>query len=169
MNDLVHEALKIVEDLGDVVFIGAVAVMLHTKINRESADLDFAVAKDLTDEFLDEKEYFQFTENGKLVRRTPRGYKIDIYTQDVSGIPISDVIRTAVVIPIGKKGHILRVASIETLIVAKHRAARLQDSDDLRAMASRKFKDIDWNLLETLTNSDVEYNAIQKEMSYFRG
>ncbi|MGI0059154.1 MAG: hypothetical protein ACREBJ_05240 [Nitrosotalea sp.] len=96
MNDLVQEALQIVEDLGDVVFIGAVAVMLHTQITRESADLDFAPVRDLTDEFLKEKEYFQFEENGKLVRRTPRGYKIDIFTRDVSGIPLSDVIRTAV-------------------------------------------------------------------------
>ncbi|MGI0006729.1 MAG: DUF6036 family nucleotidyltransferase [Nitrosotalea sp.] len=154
MNDLVQEALQIVEDLGDVVFIGAVAVMLHTQITRESADLDFAPVRDLTDEFLKEKEYFQFEENGKLVRRTPRGYKIDIFTRDVSGIPLSDVIRTAVDISLGKKGKTLKIASLETLIVAKHRAARFQDADDLRTMATRKFKEIDWQSLERLTNSE---------------
>ncbi len=168
MNDLVREALNIVEDLGEVVFIGAVAVMLHTKINRESADLDFAVVQDLTDKFLEEKEYFQFEENGKLVRRTPRGYKVDIYTRDVSRIPLADVIRTAVDIQIGKKGKTLKVASIETLIVAKHRAARFQDADDLRTMARKKFNHIDWELLETLTDSNVEFSTIQQEMNYYR-
>ncbi|MHB8602604.1 MAG: hypothetical protein ACYC6W_10275 [Nitrosotalea sp.] len=166
MNELIQEAIEIVNDLGDVIFIGAVAVMLHTKMTRESLDLDFVVAKELTNEFLEDKRYFKFEENGKSVRRTPRGYKIDIYSKDVSGIPLKSVINTAREIQV-RKNQILKAASVEVLIVAKHRSARLQDSDDLRTIAKRKFKEIDWKSLDELTDSDVEFKAIRTEMTYF--
>jgi len=166
MNELIREAIEIVNDLGDVIFIGAIAVMLHTKITRESMDLDFAVTKELTDKFLEDKKYFKFEENGKSVRRTPRGYKIDIYRNDVSRIPLKSVIDTAKEIQV-RKNQALKAASLEVLIVAKHRAARLQDSDDLRTMAKRKFKEINWKSLEELADSDVEFKAIRTEMTYF--
>lgn len=58
MHPLIQESIKITQDLGDVVFIGAVGIFLQTKTTRESQDLDFATAKELPAELLDEKRYF---------------------------------------------------------------------------------------------------------------
>lgn len=62
--NLEQEALKITSELGGVVFIGAVAVLLHTKGSRESKDLDFAVTTKLSDEFLEGKTYSKHEEIG---------------------------------------------------------------------------------------------------------
>lgn len=79
MNPLIPEAAAITKDLGDITFIGAVAVLLHVGRGRESQDLDFVILTPLTKEELEEKGYFTRIENGEEVTRTPRGYKIDIY------------------------------------------------------------------------------------------
>jgi hypothetical protein len=65
MHPLIQEAIRITEDIGDVVFIVAVAIFLQTKATRESQDLDFAVAKELPAEILDEKRYFVRKVKGK--------------------------------------------------------------------------------------------------------
>ena len=122
MHPLIQEAIRITEDLGDVVFIGAVGIFLQTKATRESQDLDFAVAKELPVELLDEKRYFVRKVKGKEARYTPRGYKIDIYTRDVSGIPIDRVVATAKDIKV-RKGVKIKAASVEVLVVSKFRAA----------------------------------------------
>lgn len=57
MHPLIREALDITQDLGPVTFVGAVAVFLHTKNTRESRDLDFAIAKQITREELLDKKY----------------------------------------------------------------------------------------------------------------
>lgn len=44
MKDLVREAVLVSKELGDAIFVGAVAVYLHTGKTRESRDLDFAIA-----------------------------------------------------------------------------------------------------------------------------
>ena len=67
MHPLIQEAVKITQDLGDVVFIGAVGIFLQTKATREQ-DLDFAVAKELPAELLDEKRYFVRKVKGKEAR-----------------------------------------------------------------------------------------------------
>lgn len=50
---------------GDVVFIGAVGIFLQTKDTKESHDLDFAAAKELSSDFLDSKQYFVRRVGGK--------------------------------------------------------------------------------------------------------
>jgi len=163
MHELLREALLIKNDLGNVVFVGAVGVLAHTKFGRESLDLDFVAAEELSDEFLEEKEYFKHGERGKEVRRTPRGYKIDIYTKDLNEIPVNIIVSTAKDVSINKKNDTLKVASLEVLIVTKHRAGRLQDNDDLSDIARKKFKEIQWTQIQSLT-TDVEYANIRTAM-----
>lgn len=163
MHLLFQEAIKIAQDLGDVIFIGAVGIFLQTKETRESHDLDFAVAKELSPEFLDSKRYFVRRVGGKEARFTPRGYKVDIYTKDVSGIPIDKVVQTAHTIPV-RKGIFLKAASVEVLVVSKFRAAQKRrgtDDTDLRTLAQKKYKDIDWAVLESLADSDIEFQQIK--------
>ena len=139
-NELVREAIQISKELTGAVFVGAIAVYLHINTGRESRDLDSALASKITDEELQNKGYQIFSENGKDVRRSPRNYKVDIFVHDVSGIPIKTIIRRAV----DKKG--IKVASLEALVVAKHRSDRLsrpQDHQDLRDIAATKYTVID--------------------------
>ena len=166
MHPLIQEAIRITQDLGGVVFIGAVGILLQTKVTRESQDLDFAVAKELPAELLDEKQYFTRKIKGKEVWYTPRGYKIDIYTKDVSGIPIDKVIATAKDIEV-KREVTVKAASVEVLVVSKFRAAAKRkgaDDTDIRTLAQRKYKGIDWDLLKTLTMSEIEFLRIRNQM-----
>lgn len=165
MHPLIQEAVKITQDLGDIVFVGAVGIFLQTKATRESQDLDFAVAKELPAELLDEKRYFVRKTKGKEARYTPRGYKIDIYTRDVSGIPVDRVVATAKDIEI-RKGATVKAASIEVLVVSKFRAAAKRkgtDDVDIRTLA-RKYREINWEALKNLTESEIEFQRIRGEM-----
>lgn len=164
MKPLVSEALTVNEELGGVIFIGAIARYLHTNNLRESRDLDFAVAKPLSDEFLNSKGYNKFIENRKEIWRTPRGVKIDIYTKDVSKIPIEIIIRTAKDAKVGNKT--VKVIGLEALIVAKHRAQRDADIDDLRLLARQKSKEINWELLKTVAKDDTEYQNIKTSIEF---
>lgn len=166
MHPLIQESIKITQDLGDVVFIGAVGIFLQTKTTRESQDLDFATAKELPAELLDEKRYFIRRVKGKETRYTPRGYKIDIYTRDVSGIPIDRVVATSKDIEV-RKGVTIKTASVEVLVVSKFRAAakrRGTDDVDIRTLAQRKYKEIDWDVLKSLTESEIEFQRIKGQM-----
>ena len=49
-----------------------------------------------SDEEFESLGYSVSTENRKKVIRTPEGVKLDVFTRDVSGIPISEVFRTAI-------------------------------------------------------------------------
>lgn len=162
MNPLVREAVLIQKDLGGVTFVGAVGVMMHTKFSRESQDIDLVVANYVSAEYLEARGYLERIENGKEIRRTPRGYKIDIYTRDLNGMSVDAIMSSSVEIPVGR-GQTLRVASLEALIVAKHRASRLQDIADLDAIARKKFQKIQWEQIRLLT-SNVEYEDIQNAM-----
>jgi len=166
MNRLTSEAIKIKNDLGSVVFIGGLAVLLQTKSGRQTDDIDFAVARPLSGEFLDGKKYFEHNENGKIVRRTPRGYKVDIYSKDVSGIPVYIVVETTRNVSVDAK-NVLKVACVEVLIVAKHRAARKQDRSDLSLFAAKWFDDLDWDLLKSLTESEIEFETIRKTLQFY--
>lgn len=166
-NQLANEAVHITKELGDVTFIGAVAVFFHTRglRSRESRDLDFAVAIEIPDEQLLEKGYKIFEERGKTIKRTPRGFKIDIYSEEVGDIQVKDLIHRANTVPVGKKGiNRIKVASLEDLIITKHRARREQDDEDLYDIAKTKFSEIKWSLLQTLVKSDYEFNDIKTTM-----
>src|SRR5437660_803555 len=96
-HPLLAEAILITKELGDVVFVGAVAVLLHIgrRKARESRDLDFAIAYHISDESLFDKKYIKYPRSGKTEYYSPRGFKLDIYTTDVSHVPISVIVDTA--------------------------------------------------------------------------
>jgi predicted nucleotidyltransferase len=154
-QELVREALQITRELGDVVFVGAVAVYLYTKRTRTTRDLDFAVASKITNDKLTKKGYPIFQEKGKDVRRSPRGYKVDIYDRDVSKIPVETIFQTAKEIKVDKRGTTIKVASLEALIVAKHTASspsRPQDDEDLYGIAQTNFNRINEESLKQLVD-----------------
>lgn len=78
------------------------------------------------------------------------------------------IINTSNNFTVDKKGTTIRVASLEALIIAKHRSSRPtrpQDNDDLYEIAKRKFGDIKWSLLRSLANSEHEFTSIKTVMS----
>jgi len=173
MRNLVREAVLVSRELGDITFVGAVAVYLHTRRTRESLDIDFAVATGMSrEETIRKGGYATRMESGKEVTRTPRGIKVDIYDNDVSDIPIETIGKTAMKIPVNNKGTTLKVMCLEALIIAKHRAkrpARPQDDQDLLELARTKYDQINWDLLRSMaTKSEVEFETIRVTMNAFR-
>lgn len=170
MSNVVSEAIEIFNDLKDVIMIGAVAVMLHTKKTRMSFDVDVAVAGEITDEFMISKGYIPI-QGRRDSWDTPRHGKVDLFREDVSGIPIQTIIKTAVDLPANSK-NIVKVACVEAIIVSKYRAFNSQyrpnDKADLQTIARRKFKEIDWNMVKKLTKNQLEYDEIKKAMTSFQ-
>lgn len=108
----------------------------------------------------------EIEEEREEARYTPRGYKIDIYTRDVSGIPIDRVVATAKDIEV-RKGVTVKAASVEVLVVSKFRAAAKRkgtDDVDIRTLVQSKYKEIDWDILKSLTDSEIEYQRIRNQM-----
>ncbi|MCY4491862.1 MAG: nucleotidyltransferase [Thaumarchaeota archaeon] len=165
MKPLIKEAVCISQDLGDVTFVGAVAVMLHTGEQRQSQDLDFVVAKQITvDEFLDKG--YKIDLQGK--KFTPRNYKVDVYHErNLNGIPLDYIIRTATAIPVDKKGTTVNTISLEGLIIAKYRAGRDQDIEDLQRLAVCCSHKINWDEVKCLAKSDTEYSEIEQAISLY--
>ncbi len=96
MNPLQREAIAITKELGNVVFVGAVAVLSYLGWrHRATRDLDFAMAAKLSKEELDQRGYRTFIEGRKEVTYSPRGFKVDIYTNDINEIPIHTVVAMA--------------------------------------------------------------------------
>lgn len=141
--------------------------MLHTKKGRESRDLDFAVAIPLSNQFLEDRGYFVHKEKGKDVRRSPRGFKIDIYSRDLNGIPVETIAKTAVDILVNrKKNWTVKASSLEVLLISKHRAGRNQDTYDLKLLAQERFNDINWKTLKGLTKDETEFQAIKTALEF---
>ena len=63
-----------------------------------------------------------------------------------------------------KEEELLKIASLEVLIVSKHRSPRDQDHADLYYIAKTKFSEIDWESLQRLTSSDVEFQSVKTTM-----
>ena len=166
LKPLVRECLLITKELGNVIFIGAIARYFHTNLLRESQDIDFALEKPLSNKELNDKGYNQFSRNGKLEWFTPRGIKIDMYTKDVSKIPIGIIIKTSKNFTVNKTEDIVRVIGLEPLIVAKHRAQRDADIEDLQALAKSRFKDIQWGVLEKVAKDRHEFDSVKSTMIY---
>jgi len=159
------EAEKITEELGDVVFIGAVGVMMHLGTrHRRTQDIDLAMVTKLSDEELETRGYRKYFEKRKYVTYTPRRIKVDIYTEDVSGIPVETVYTTS--LNFTGKNRIIKVACIEVLLVAKHRAARPQDVEDLQNLCKNKGKSINWALLAKIAKP-TEVSEIKTVVSAF--
>lgn len=166
MNPLIREAVYISQDFGTATFVGAIAVMLHTSEQRQSQDLDFVVAEQITiDEFLDKGYKIDQQKDKKF---TPRGYKIDVFHErDLNDISLEYIIKTASTIVVDKKETTVNAISLEGLIVAKFRAGRDQDIEDLQRLAIRCGSRINWSEIKNLAKSDVEYSSIEQAIQLY--
>jgi predicted nucleotidyltransferase len=163
---LIREALEISKELDGVIFVGAIARYFHTKVMRESEDIDFAIVKPITDEELDAKGYKTYIEGRKEITRTPRGMKVDIYRHDVSRIPIKVIKDTSIEV---KEGNTkVRVIGLEALLVAKHRTQRDQDIEDIRELVRRKHTQIRFDILRQIVESDVEYASVRTTINFWK-
>lgn len=164
MNQLQREAIAITKELGEVVFVGAVAVLSYLGWkHRTTRDLDIAMAR-LTKGQLEQLGYRTFQEAGKDVVRSPRGFKVDIYTNDVSKIPIDTIYITAKEVPLGNDK--IKVASLEVLLVAKLRAmrpSRPQDRDDFNKLCESNGKLVDWKALDDIA-AEIELSTIRESV-----
>ena len=164
MNRLANEAVVITKELGDVIFIGALATYMYTKSGRDSQDLDFVTEKPLSDDELLSKGYKKSI-TGKQPWFSPRGIKIDIYTSDIPGVSFGWIVKNSRKFSVGKKGSI-RILGLESLIIAKHKAARDQDIEDLRNIAQRKLGEIDWSMVRQITGDQFMADNIRRDMEF---
>jgi len=139
-----REAVRITDELGVVVFVGALAVNHYTD-SRTTRDIDLAMAGPLDESKLDGLGYRR---KGGSSRSwyDPRGILVDIYTRDVGGIPVGWILRHFDVARVGPKQ--IRVICLEGLVLAKHRAGRSQDVADLRQLMVDLGRTIRWDLME---------------------
>ena len=79
---------------------------------------------------------------------TPRGIQADFYTKDLAKIPASWILDSAVKIRVGKKE--IRIICLEGLILAKYRAGRTQDNDDLRQLFTSRGREIRWDVMSQI-------------------
>lgn len=162
--NLDRAAVKITRDLGEVVFVGAYAVIAHIGIYRQTMDIDLALATPISDEELERLGYRIFWERGKKVIRTQDGIKIDIYHQDVSGIPVPQIFETAITRKLGADE--IRVMCLEALLIAKIRASRPQDISDLQQLCRLKGRSVRWEVVESMATS-VEISNIKNTVRVF--
>ncbi len=85
------EAVKIAGELGDVVFIGALAVNSYTEF-RATKDIDLVVAGPLDRKRLLDLGYIP-RQSSETSWYTPRGVKADFYTRDVSKISVDWILK----------------------------------------------------------------------------
>jgi hypothetical protein len=154
-----REALQVANDLGEVVFVGAFAVLAYVGAYRQTGDLDLAVATPKSESDLEALGYLTRQEGKKRVTRTPSGIKLDIYTEDVGGIPVAKLFGTATKFKVGKR-YVL-VMGLEGLLLSKLRAGRPQDLQDLRELIQRKGKTVAWGTLEALGCTEMEADTIR--------
>ncbi len=166
MNPLIREAVYITRDFKTATFVGAVAVMLHVGLQRQSLDLDFVVAEQITfNQFLD-KGYKIDSKNDR--KFTPRGYKIDVYDKrELNDISLKYIINTATAIRVNKKGTTVNVISLEGLIVTKFRAGRDHDIEDLIQLSIYCSSKINWDEIQNLVKDDVEYSNIKQTIHLY--
>lgn len=168
-HPLLDEAILVSTEIKGAVFVGAIAVFLHTKVIRGSEDLDLAIASLPPDEELEKIGYTTFLERGKKVRRTPppRRYKIDVFTEDVNGIPVTTIIETSEEIIVDRKGTKLRAAALELLLLMKFKTAREQDKEDLRVLVQEKYADINWEFMKSICENDYQYQDMRMTLKQF--
>jgi hypothetical protein len=163
INTLIPEAIEISKELKCVVFVGAVGVYLHTRTTRESRDIDFAIATNISDEELREKGYKINLERHKARIYSPRDVKVDIYRNDVNNIPVTKIFQTSKDIQ-AARNKIIKAASLEVLIVTKYRTSRPQDMEDLSDIVLNKYSVIDWEALRTFTYDEHEFEMIKTSL-----
>ena len=117
-----------------------------------------------SDEELIAKKYTKSL-TGKQPWFTPRGVKIDIYTRDIPGVSLEAIVKHSKEFPVGNKGSI-RVLGLEPLVVAKHTAQRDQDVEDLQSIAKSKLKEIDWNVVQSITGDKYKTELMKKDLEF---
>jgi len=157
--NLEQEAIKITDELGRVVFVGALAVN-HYSNYRTTKDIDLAIAAPLDEQKLVRLGYTRWSESKGGSWLSPRGIKVDFYTRDVGRIPVTWILDHAVQVKLGKKKEI-RVICLEGLILAKHRAGRTTDIADLRQLLTHRGGNIDWSLMAEIAEA-LEIPELQK-------
>ena len=148
--ELDRVAADITKDLKEAVFVGAYAAIKYG-VARRTRDIDLALATPMTDEKFERLGYGVFNEGGKKVIRTRQGVKMDICTKDVSGIPVQQIFATAVAIRAG--GSLVRIMCLEALLLAKMRAGRPQDNDDIRQLCRLRGKAIRWEVVDSMARN----------------
>jgi predicted nucleotidyltransferase len=143
-------AVEITKDFKEVVFVGAYAA-IHYGVSRGTHDIDLALASPVTDDEFRKLGYGVFDEGGKKVIRTQHGLKMDVHTKDVSGIPVPQIFATAVTVRAA--GSPVRIMCLEALLLAKMRAGRPQDSDDLQQLCRSRGKSIRWDVVGSMAKS----------------
>lgn len=170
MFDIIGEAYVISKELKDVIMVGAVAVMLQTKRSRTSHDIDVALATDISRDDLIGLGYIPVKDK-RDSWDSPRHIKVDIYRKDVSGIPVSEIVKTATILNENTNKEV-KVACLEVLIIAKYRAFnsshRPNDREDIHTIVRKCLKNIDWNRLENLCENQLEYSQITKMLANLR-
>ena len=157
--NLEQEAIKITDELGRVVFVGALAVNQYSNY-RTTKDIDLAIAAPLEEQKLVRLGYTRWSESKGGSWLSPRGIKVDFYTRDVGRIPVTWILDHTVQVKLGKKKEI-RVICLEGLILAKHRAGRTTDIADLRQLLTYRGGNIDWNLMAEIAEA-MEIPELQK-------
>jgi predicted nucleotidyltransferase len=159
--------VRVAHDLkGEVVFVGAFAVVCHIGPYRQTRDIDFALAAPVSYEKFEKLGYRVFVEGGKKVVRTGEGVKIDAFTRDISGIPVSRIFETAVDKQL--EADKVRIICIEALLIAKMRAARPQDIADVQELCRRRGKSIHWDIVDSVATS-VESAELRNVVAAFSG
>jgi predicted nucleotidyltransferase len=161
--NLDRTAVRIAKDLKQVVFIGAYAAIQHG-VARSTRDIDIALATPKTNEEFEKLGYNTYQERGKKVIRTRNGIKIDVYTKDVSGIPVRKIFASA--LTVRKADSQIKVMCLEALLLAKMRAGRPQDNDDIRQLCRLRGKAIRWDLIESLARG-LEAIRLRQYVSAF--
>jgi predicted nucleotidyltransferase len=85
--------------------------------------------------------------------------RLDFYTKDVGKIPASWILKTSVPVQVGKRS--IRVICLEGLILAKHRAGRTTDVDDLNHLFAQCGPSIKWEVMKKVADP-VEIAELQK-------
>jgi hypothetical protein len=144
------ECVEISSEIPSAVFVGAAATLAHLGWRaRRTFDLDIAVgvACDVEEARLLDLGYLKL--NAEWY--TPRRWKIDIYTRDVSGFAVAKVVGDSVEVRVRKST--IKVARLEMLILMKHRAGQ---TDDVRVLIGHRFTSIDWNYMRSIARNEEE-------------
>lgn len=155
--NLKQEAAEITRELGDVVFIGALAVS-HYAGYRTSKDVDLVAANPPSAEKMLELGYIRRRES-RNSWYTPRGVQADFYTEDVGRVPAKWIRETAVPVKVGRTT--IRMISLEGLVVTKLRAGRTQDLDDLRHLMASRAREIRWDVMSQI-GTEVEIAELRR-------
>jgi predicted nucleotidyltransferase len=87
-----------------------------------------------------------------------------VYTKDVSEIPVPEIFASA--LTVRKAGSPIKIMCLEALLLAKMRAGRPQDNDDVRQLCKLRGKAVRWDLIESLARG-LEAIQLRQYVSAF--